>query len=178
VVIATVAHLWAAAIEQRAHLEELRDKVAGYARLATALQTRLDQRKDAASSVATTLFTVQRHESGLKRKVRDLELARYRFVRVVGKEQMPNKPYDFMVVNSSVAHQVKRGEKHPFYDNSWAVSQPVQVWAPNMEEARDELERAYPVTVGFKIVSADMSPAKAFAAAQAAAAEETLAVAS
>jgi hypothetical protein len=160
ILVATVGHLWAAGIEQQAHIEELREKVAVYARLATSLAGRLDSRKDSASSAAAALFSIQRQETALKRKVRELETARFRFVRVLGKEQTPNKPYEFMVMNTSVAHQVKRGEKHPFYDNSWAASQPVQVWGPSLEDAKAELERAYPVTVGFKITHVELVPSK------------------
>lgn len=154
VIVSLVAYVWAKVIRVQGHEMELRARLARYARIATGLSNRVEARKNTAAGAATHLFTAQRHEKQLKSRIRELEKSPHRFVRMIGAEQFPNKPYEFLVINSSVSHQVKRGERHPFYDSSWAQPCPVHVWARGPEEAKAEFERVYPKASGFKAVYA------------------------
>jgi hypothetical protein len=131
---------------------ELRARLARYARLVTGLNDRVESRKGMAAGAASHLFGAQRQEKQMRSRLRELENAPYRFVRMIGAEQFPNKPFEFLVINSSVSNQVKRGEKHPFYDSSWARPCPVHVWSKGAEDAKAELERVYPKASAFKIV--------------------------
>lgn len=154
VMVSMVAYVWGRIIRAQGHETMMRSRLARYARIATGLSNRVEARKNTAAGAATHLFTAQREEKGLKGRIRELEKSPHRFVRMIGAEQFPNKPYEFLVFNSSVSHQVKRGEKHPFYDNSWAQPCPVHVWARGPEEAKAEFERVYPKASGFKAVFA------------------------
>lgn len=154
VMVSMVAYVWGRIIRAQGNETMMRSRLARYARIATGLSNRVEARKNTAAGAATHLFTAQREEKALKSRIRELEKSPHRFVRMIGAEQFPNKPYEFLVFNSSVSHQVKRGEKHPFYDNSWAQPCPVHVWARGPEEAKAEFERVYPKASGFKAVFA------------------------
>lgn len=154
VAVSMVAYIWGRVIRAQGQETMLRDRLARYARIATGLTNRVEARKNTAAGAASHLFTAERQEKALKARIRELEKSPHRFVRMIGAEQFPNKPYEFLVFNSSVSHQVKRGEKHPFYDNSWAQPCPVHVWARGPEEAKAEFERVYPKASGFKAVYA------------------------
>ena len=154
VLVAVGTHGYTMLLDRLAGTEQLRLKLARYSRIANGLGDRVEARKNTAAGAATLLFSAQRQENQLKKRIRELESSPHRFVRLVGQELQPNRGFELMVMNSSVAHQVKRGERHPFYDSSWARPQPVHVWALGMEEAKIELDRAFPKTVGFKIVHA------------------------
>lgn len=153
IVLAVAGYLWAAVIEQTGGVEPARQRIARYSRLALGFQNRLEARKNAAAGSASSLFGAERQEKQLRSRLRELETAQHRFVRVVGQELLPNRCYEAMAINSSVTHQVRRGERHPFYDSSWARAVPVHIWAQNEEEATAEFERVFPKTVGFKILS-------------------------
>jgi hypothetical protein len=152
--LAILSHAYAGLLRAQAKEPQMRARLAHYARLANGLAARVEDRKGRAAGAASQLFGAQRNEKALRSRVRELENSPYRFVRTLGAEQFPNKPYEFLVVNTSVSHQVKRGERHAFYDNSWAQPCPVHVWAPGAEEARAEFERVYPRASGFKAVFA------------------------
>lgn len=153
VVITVCAQLYATAIRHLAKEEALRAKIVIYSRLVTGLQDRVENRKAEAAGAASVLFGAQRLEKQLKTRLRELEQEPHRFVRIVGLEQQPNRPYEVMAVNTSVAHQVKRGERHAFYDNSWARPSPVHVWAKGPEDAKADFERVFPRATGFKMLS-------------------------
>lgn len=150
--IGVVAYIYGRHLRARAGERQRRERLARYARIATGLENRVDARKAAAAGTASILFGTERQEKALRSRLRELEKAPYRFVRLLGTEQFPNKGYEFLVFNSSVSHQVKRGERHPFYDSSWARPCPIHVWARSAEDAAAELERAYPRASGFKVV--------------------------
>lgn len=152
--VAVMSHLYARLLRGQAKEGQLRARLARYARLANGLAARVEDRKSRAAGAASQLFGAQRNEKAIRARIRELENSPYRFVRTLGAEQFPNKPYEFLVVNTSVSHQVKRGERHAFYDSSWAQPCPVHVWAPGPEEAKAELERVYPRASGFKAVFA------------------------
>ncbi|MBP7339707.1 hypothetical protein [Niveispirillum sp.] len=154
VLVSLAAYVWGKVIRVQGHEMDLRARLARYARIATGLSNRVEARKNTAAGAATHLFSAQRHEKQLKSRIRELENSPHRFVRMIGAEQFPNKPFEFLVINSSVSHQVKRGERHPFYDSSWAQPCPVHVWARGPEEAKAEFERVYPKASGFKAVYA------------------------
>ena len=164
VVVSLAAYFMSKIVRVQGQEMMMRERLARYARIATGLSNRVEARKNTAAGAATHLFTAQRHEKALKGRIRELENSPHRFVRMIGAEQFPNKPYEFLVINTSVSHQVKRGEKHPFYDSSWASPCPVHVWAKGAEEARAEFERVYPKASGFKAVYAQ--PLKGAAAPQ------------
>lgn len=169
--VATMAHLYARLLRGQAREVQLRARLARYARLANGLAARVEDRKARAAGAASQLFGAQRNEKALRSRIRELENSPYRFVRTLGAEQFPNKPYEFLVVNTSVAHQVKRGERHAFYDSSWAQPCPVHVWAPGPEEAKAEFERVYPRASGFKAVFAQLLTGVAAPSSDAAPAE-------
>lgn len=148
------AHFYALIIRSRGGEEVLRARLTRYAKIATGLDNRLETRRGSAAGAASSLFGVERQEKTLRARVRELENAPHRFVRLIGSEQVPNKAYEFLVFNSSVSHQVKRGERHPFYDSGWARPSPVHVWAKNPEDAQAEVERVFPKASGFKITFA------------------------
>lgn len=152
VIVSLVAFAYGKIIRVQGQEMAMRDRLARYARIATGLSNRVESRKNTAAGAATHLFGAQRQEKLLKSRIRELENSPHRFVRMIGAEQFPNKPYEFLVINTSVSHQVKRGEKHPFYDSSWAQPCPVHVWARGPEEAKAEFERVYPKASGFKPV--------------------------
>lgn len=158
VAVSVGGYLYSAIVEQTGRVDEMRAKIAFYSRIVSGFQDRLDTRKNAAAGSASQLFSAQRQEKQLKIRVRELEAAHHKYVRFVGQEVSPNKLFEIMAMNTSVSHQVKRGERHPFYDSSWARVNPVHIWSPSMEEAREEFERIYPKTVGFKIVSIAPAP--------------------
>lgn len=148
------AHFYALIIRSRAGEEMLRARLTRYARIATGLDNRLETRRGSAAGAASSLFGVERQEKTLRARARELENAPHRFVRLVGSELAPNKAYEFLVFNSSVSHQVKRGERHPFYDSGWARPSPVHVWAKTPEDAQADVERVFPKASGFKITFA------------------------
>jgi hypothetical protein len=152
--LAILSHVYAGLLRAQAKEPQMRVRLAQYARLANGLAARVEDRKGRAAGAASQLFGAQRNEKALRSRIRELENSPYRFVRTLGAEQFPNKPYEFLVVNTSVSHQVKRGERHAFYDSSWAHPCPVHVWAPGPEEAKAEFERVYPRASGFKAVFA------------------------
>jgi hypothetical protein len=152
VVITVVAQLYGSFLRYQARETDLRDRIARYSRLVTGLQDRVESRKAEAAGAATHLFGAQRLEKQLKTKLRDLEKQPHRFVRMIGQEMMPNRPFEALAMNSSVAHQVKRGERHAFYDSSWARPVPVHIWAKSQEEAQAEFERVFPRSTGFKML--------------------------
>lgn len=152
IIIGAYAYIYARHLRARAGERKIRDRLTRYARIATGLENRVDARKATAAGAASVLFGTERQEKGLRNRLRELENAPYRFVRMLGAEQFPNKGYEFLVFNSSVSHQVKRGERHPFFDSSWARPCPVHVWARSAEDAVADLERAFPRASGFKTV--------------------------
>lgn len=153
-VVSIGSHIISKILRIQAGEDMLRTRLARYARIVTGLSNRVEARKNLAAGAASQLFGAERQEKLLKARVRELENCPHRFVRMIGAEQFPNKPYEFLVLNTSVSHQVKRGEKHPFFDSSWAQPCPVHVWAKGPEEARAEFERVYPKASGFKAVFA------------------------
>lgn len=153
-VVSIGAHIFCKILRIQAGEDVLRARLARYARIVTGLSNRVEARKNLAVGAASLLFGAEREEKLLKTRVRELENCPHRFVRMIGAEQFPNKPYEFLVFNTSVSHQVKRGEKHPFFDSSWAQPCPVHVWARGPEEAKAEFERVYPKASGFKVVFA------------------------
>lgn len=150
--VSIISYVYCKIIRAQGQEPMLRARLARYARIITGLSNRVEARKNTAAGAATHLFGAQRQEKLLKTRIRELENSPHRFVRTIGAEQFPNKPYEFLVINSSVSHQVKRGEKHPFYDSSWAHPCPVHIWAKGHEEAKVEFERVYPKASGFKAV--------------------------
>jgi len=153
-VLVTVAgQIYAGVIRHAGREQELREKIVRYSRLVTGLQDRVERRKQDAAGAASQLFGAQRLEKQLRLRLRELEKEPHRFVRIIGQELAPNRPFEILATNSSVAHQVKRGERHPFYDSGWARTCQVHVWAKTAEDAKAEFERVFPRSVGFKLLS-------------------------
>lgn len=150
--IAVGGFVWAVLVRSEGREQPLRDAIVRYARIVNGLSGRVEARKEAATGAAAELFGVQRQEKQLRSRLRELEMAPHRFVRLLGSEARPHHPFEALIFNSSVAHQAKRGEKHPFYDASWGMPCPVHVWARTLDEAKHELERAFPASGGFKVV--------------------------
>lgn len=144
-------HLYGLMLEEKAGVKGLRKRITRYSRLVNSFSERLEERREAAVGVSARMFASQRTEMQLKKATREAASAPYIFVRLVGREARPARPFDFMAFNSSVSHMVKRGERHAFYDNSWAYPLPVQVWASSLEDARESFERIFPRTLGFKV---------------------------
>jgi hypothetical protein len=161
IAVAVGGYLYGAILEHTAKVDDTRKRTARYSRLVSGFQDRLERRKSDAASSAAALFSAQRQEKQIRGRIRELETAGHRFVRLIGEEKLPSKQYEILAMNSSVSHQVKRGEKHPFYDSSWARPVPVHVWAGSLDEAKEKFETSFSKTVGFKLIHIQLASADA-----------------
>ena len=73
-----------------------------------------------------------------------------RVLRMVGQEIKGAQPFLALVVNKYVKAE---GRNKTAVDPAWASPQEVEVWAKSLGDARVELERGYPESQGFKIIT-------------------------
>lgn len=93
-------------------------------------------------------------------------------IRVVGRENSTEYKFRAWVINRQVQQALGEGKSHPTLDVEWATPQVVEIWADNLNDARRDLQRLYPMPLGFSLLNirleGGMPGAEAPAEAQAA----------
>jgi len=80
-------------------------------------------------------------------------------IRVVGAEGQAFLKFRAWVVNRQVQQAVAERKRHPTLDSEWAQPQIVEVWADSLTDARREMQRVYPMPVGFSVLSIGLDQA-------------------
>jgi hypothetical protein len=80
-------------------------------------------------------------------------------IRVVGAEGKAFLKFRAWVVNRQVQQAVAERKRHPTLDAEWAQPQIVEVWADSLTDARREMQRVYPVPLGFSVLSIGLDQA-------------------
>ncbi|SNR91383.1 hypothetical protein SAMN05880556_101493 [Azospirillum sp. RU38E] len=80
-------------------------------------------------------------------------------IRVVGAEGQAFLKFRAWLVNRQVQMAVADRKRHPTLDGEWAQPQIVEVWADSLGDARKEIQRFYPVPLGFSTLSISLEQA-------------------
>lgn len=80
-------------------------------------------------------------------------------IRVVGPEGQSFLKFRAWVVNRQVQQAAAERKRHPTLDAEWAQPQIVEVWADSLTDARKEIQRVYPVPLGFSTLSISLEQA-------------------
>jgi len=137
------------------------------------VESKLDLRRAELKAEITrtqaVLSTLRRQRFTLEREVMDARREADAPVRVVGREGSTAFHYRAWLVNRQVQAAQAEGKAHPTLDSDWATPQVVEVWADNLTDARRELQRIYPMPLGFSILNIKLEVEEAAAQPQAAA---------
>jgi hypothetical protein len=85
-------------------------------------------------------------------------------IRVVGAEGQAFLKFRAWLVNRQVQQAFTERKRHPTLDGEWAQPQIVEVWADSLTDARKEIQRFYPVPLGFSMLSIALDQAAAIVA--------------
>lgn len=80
-------------------------------------------------------------------------------IRVVGAEGQAFLKFRAWVVNRLAQQAAADRKRHPTLDAEWAQPQIVEVWADSLTDARKEMQRVYPVPLGFSTLSISLEQA-------------------
>ncbi|MCW2244614.1 hypothetical protein M2352_000205 [Azospirillum fermentarium] len=143
-----VVFLGERSIERRYGVTGVRMLIAERATLEQRMEMRRAGREEELSSLDGEIHSLVRRKEKLDRRTG--EVARYgkSIVRQIGEEVKGCPCYIAHVANKYVG--ADKGP-HAMIDSSWAKPQAVEVWAPNVPEARRAIERRYPPTFGYVV---------------------------
>lgn len=81
-------------------------------------------------------------------------------VRVIGPEGRALLKFRAWVINRQVQAAAAERKRHQTLDMEWAGPQIIEIWADNLSDARRELQRIYPMPLGFSLlnITLDMPP--------------------
>lgn len=121
------------------------------------LESRFDLRRaDLQAEIARQngeINSLRRKRFALEKDLADARRDAESPIRTVGREGSTTMRFRAWVVNRQVQSALSEGKAHPTLDAEWASPQIVEIWADNVTDARKELQRVYPMPVGFSILN-------------------------
>lgn len=139
------------AIERRHGTTGVRDAIVRRAKLETRLEARRTDRVAELREADAAVEDALRRRKILERQMKDQQQSGERLVRLIGEEVAGTPCYLAMLVNKYVGTANFQQKQHAFLDSSWAQPQSIEIWAKSMAEARAEIERRYPPSLGYVI---------------------------
>jgi hypothetical protein len=142
-----------AVVETGPEARALRARLAAIAQMGARLEERcgmLEQRFDKGTYGAAEL---KRKRMALEQR---LAIARQRAsqpMRSIGPEGRARLKFVAQVINRQVQRAINENQAHASLDSSWGTPQAVEVWADNLQDARTEVQRAFPPHMGFHVMS-------------------------
>ncbi len=116
------------------------------------LFARADERRKVLSALEGKVRELAAKRAHLRRVVAAKQESPDRVLRLIGQEVKGRRAFIALVVNKYVA---KGGAAAAAIDQVWETPQEVLVWAKNLAEAREELEKVYHDSQGYKITKLD-----------------------
>ncbi len=121
------------------------------------LESRFDLRKtDLQAEIAkqnVEVTALRRKRFALEKDLADAKRESDAPIRTVGREGSTAIKFRAWVVNRQVQGALSEGKAHPTLDAEWASPQIIEIWAENIDGARKELQRVYPMPLGFSILN-------------------------
>lgn len=121
------------------------------------LENRFEQRKGELGSEIARLnietATLRRRRFTLDKELADARREAESPVRVVGREGSTPIHFRAWLINRQVQNALSEGKQHPTLDSSWATPQIVEIWADNLDDARRDVQRIFPLPLGFSILN-------------------------
>ncbi|HEY0832661.1 MAG TPA: hypothetical protein VGE72_02025 [Azospirillum sp.] len=138
-------------IERRHGTVGLRDLLARRAKLEQGLDARRAERAAALKKADEEVRTVIARRQHLERQLRDALHSGDHVVRQVGDEVKGMPCFIAQVANKYVGTGVDQTREHAFIDRSWSQPQTIEVWTTSLPEARKDIERRYPPSLGYVV---------------------------
>lgn len=121
------------------------------------MESRFDLRRtDLQAEIAKAQVEVtalRRQRFALEKDLMDARREADSPIRTVGREAPTAMKFRAWLVNRQVQTALSEGKRHPMLDSQWASPQIVEIWSENIAEARKELQRVYPMPLGFTILN-------------------------
>jgi hypothetical protein len=142
----------------RRDAEEMDRKMKALLRLKQGLEKRRTELRGEVTRIEVEHKRGNRQQFLAMKKALDLEDRRGTLVRSLGEEELrksgkPVNKYVAKVWNESVTKAVAQQSHHASLSNDWSQPQPVEIWATNAADARALVEKFYPSSQGFSMMS-------------------------
>ena len=121
------------------------------------LEGRFDLRKtDLQAEIArinVEMGALRRRRFALEKDLVDAKREADAPIRTVGREGSTAIRFRAWLVNRQVQQALSEGKTHPTLDAEWASPQVVEIWSDNINDARRDLQRIFPMPLGFSILN-------------------------
>ncbi|MFC7334305.1 hypothetical protein [Rhodocista pekingensis] len=140
-------------IDGRDDLKAAQERIPRLAQMEIRFELRRAEVQAGIARVTTEVAGLRRQRYLLERELAEAHREAEAPIRIVGRESAANLRFRAWVVNRQVQASQMEGKPHPTLDAEWATPQVVEVWAETLTEARREIQRLYPLPLGFAILN-------------------------
>jgi hypothetical protein len=121
--------------------------------LESKLEHRRAQRRAKAAQLQAELTELRRRHFLIEKDVKEAHKESGAPIRVLGPEGRATFKYKAWLVNRQVQQAAQERKRHPALDMEWAAPQIIEIWAESLNDARREVQRAYPMPLGFSLLN-------------------------
>lgn len=123
------------------------------AMLESRFELRKAERQAEIARLNVEVNTLRRRRFALEKDIQDVKREADAPIRTLGREGGSASKFRAWLVNRQVQGALSEGKPHPTLDSEWASPQIVEIWADNVNEARKEIQRVYPMPLGFSVLN-------------------------
>ncbi|HYE48354.1 MAG TPA: hypothetical protein VEB20_02105 [Azospirillaceae bacterium] len=149
-----------ATIDGREEADFAEKRLPKRALLESRLELRRAELQAELTALGTEVQTQRRRRFVLEKDLQDARREAESPIRLVGREGVGLRFLAWMI-NRQVQGAQAEGKQHGTLDPDWANPQIVEVWADNLEDARKEVARIYPIPLGFTVLNIRLDAAEA-----------------
>lgn len=148
-----IGRIGEASIRDRPEVRTAEDNMPKRAQMENRFELRLADLQVEISRATMKLTELRRRRFQLERELMDAKREADAPIRVIGREGQADFRFRAWMVNRQVQQALSEDKEHGTLDADWASPQVVEVWADNVADARKELQRIFPMPLGFAILN-------------------------
>lgn len=148
-----VGKLAEVSIDGRDDLRQAQERIPRLAQMETRFELRRAELQAGIAKATAEVSTLRRQRYMLERELAEAQRETEAPIRIVGREGATPFRFRAWVVNRQVQAAQMEGKLHPSLDIEWATPQVIEAWAENLNDARREIQRLYPLPLGFSILT-------------------------
>ena len=152
-----VARLMESALQSRPELRQAEEVLPRRSLLEAKFDNRRGERKARLTQLQSEIAELRRRRFIQDKLLADARREAQAPVRVIGAEGRALLRFRAWMVNRQVQAAAAERKYHPLLDMEWASPQIVEVWADNLTDARRELQRFFPMPLGFSVLNINIA---------------------
>ncbi|WP_029013820.1 hypothetical protein [Niveispirillum irakense] len=164
-----VARLMESSVQSRPELRQAEEVLPRRSLLEAKFDNRRSERKARLTQLQSEIAELRRRRFIQDKLLADAKREAQAPVRVIGAEGRALLRFRAWMVNRQVQAAAAERKHHPLLDTEWASPQIVEVWADNLTDAKRELQRFFPMPLGFAVLNINIALSPELVAADAAA---------